>query len=57
VLPGPRAEPVREAVSTPAGERQVESLPWRLSESPTHIRLPAPGLGEHNEYVFGELLA
>lgn len=29
---------------------------WRLSESPAHIRLPAPALGEHNGYVLRELL-
>ena len=28
----------------------------RLSKSPVSIRRPAPLLGEHNEYVLGELL-
>jgi crotonobetainyl-CoA:carnitine CoA-transferase CaiB-like acyl-CoA transferase len=42
---------IREPVSTLGVELQAESSPWRLSESPTHIRLPAPALGEHNEYV------
>jgi crotonobetainyl-CoA:carnitine CoA-transferase CaiB-like acyl-CoA transferase len=50
-------EAIREPVSTLNGELQVESSPWRLSESATHVRLPAPGLGEHNEYAFGLLLA
>jgi len=27
-----------------------------LSETPGEIRRPAPLLGEHNNYVFGELL-
>ena len=47
---------IREPVSALGGELQVESSPWHLSESATHIRLSAPTLGEHNEYVFGELL-
>ena len=49
-------EAIREPVSTLSGELQIERSPWHLSESPTHIRLPAPALGEHNEYVFGALL-
>jgi crotonobetainyl-CoA:carnitine CoA-transferase CaiB-like acyl-CoA transferase len=28
-----------------------------MSESPAHVRLPAPAFGEHNAYVFGELLS
>lgn len=47
---------IREAVSTLGGDVQVESSPWHLSESPTHVRLPAPALGEHNDYVFDVLL-
>jgi crotonobetainyl-CoA:carnitine CoA-transferase CaiB-like acyl-CoA transferase len=27
-----------------------------MSESPGHVRLPAPAFGEHNGYVLGELL-
>jgi crotonobetainyl-CoA:carnitine CoA-transferase CaiB-like acyl-CoA transferase len=27
-----------------------------FSETPIHIRMPAPCLGEHNEYVFGKIL-
>ena len=34
----------------------MEGPHWRLSESPGHIRLPAPAFGEHNRYVLGELL-
>lgn len=49
-------EPRREPVSTLGGEKLVEALPWHLSESPTHVRLPAPALGEHNDYVLGALL-
>jgi crotonobetainyl-CoA:carnitine CoA-transferase CaiB-like acyl-CoA transferase len=35
--------------------RQV-STPWKLSRSPRRVTSPAPGLGEHNSYVLGELL-
>ena len=30
--------------------------PWELSATPLSIRYPAPLFGQHNEYVFGELL-
>jgi crotonobetainyl-CoA:carnitine CoA-transferase CaiB-like acyl-CoA transferase len=35
--------------------RQV-STPWKLSKHPRSSTSPAPGLGEHNHYVLGELL-
>jgi crotonobetainyl-CoA:carnitine CoA-transferase CaiB-like acyl-CoA transferase len=35
--------------------RQV-TTPWRLSKHPRRATSPAPGLGEHNAYVLGELL-
>jgi benzylsuccinate CoA-transferase BbsF subunit len=31
-------------------------IPWRLSATPGRIHRPAPLLGEHNHYVFGDLL-
>lgn len=34
----------------------VPTAPIKLSKSPIGIRRPAPLLGEHNEYVLGELL-
>ena len=38
------------------GERHLLGWPWKLSEE-SAIRLRhAPLLGEHNDYVFGELL-
>jgi crotonobetainyl-CoA:carnitine CoA-transferase CaiB-like acyl-CoA transferase len=46
-------EPVSHAI---AGVWDIEGPHWRMSESPAHIRLPAPSFGEHNRYVFGELL-
>jgi crotonobetainyl-CoA:carnitine CoA-transferase CaiB-like acyl-CoA transferase len=39
-----------------AGVWDVEGPHWHLSESPGHIRLPAPAFAEHNSYVLGELL-
>jgi benzylsuccinate CoA-transferase BbsF subunit len=40
-----------------AMEKQVVlGPPWRLSETPARVTGPSPLLGEHNEYVFGELL-
>jgi crotonobetainyl-CoA:carnitine CoA-transferase CaiB-like acyl-CoA transferase len=34
----------------------IPTAPERLSRCPTKIRRPAPLLGEHNDYVLGELL-
>ena len=34
----------------------LHGIPWRLSDTPGRIRRPAPLLGEHNQYVFGDLL-
>jgi len=39
-----------------AGTWEMETPPWRLSRTPGHIRLPAPGFGQHNSYVLRELL-
>jgi crotonobetainyl-CoA:carnitine CoA-transferase CaiB-like acyl-CoA transferase len=38
------------------GEMYVVSPPWKFSETPAKVTSAAPLLGEHNEYVFGELL-
>jgi crotonobetainyl-CoA:carnitine CoA-transferase CaiB-like acyl-CoA transferase len=52
-----RARGFWESVSHPdAGTWDVDGVPWRLSRSPAHIRLPAPRPGEHNEYVLRRLL-
>ena len=52
-----RASGFFELVShTVAGTWEIEGPHWRMSESPGHIRLPAPTFGEHNDYVFRELL-
>jgi crotonobetainyl-CoA:carnitine CoA-transferase CaiB-like acyl-CoA transferase len=39
-----------------AGTWEIEGPHWRMSETPAHIRLPAPAFAEHNDYVFRELL-
>jgi crotonobetainyl-CoA:carnitine CoA-transferase CaiB-like acyl-CoA transferase len=38
------------------GTRPYPDLPFRFEPAPEHGRRPAPRLGEHNDYVFGELL-
>jgi len=38
------------------GRVRVDGLPFHLSETDWQIRRGAPCLGEHNDYVFGELL-
>lgn len=38
------------------GIYQQVSTPWKLSKSPRRSATPAPGLGEHNGYVLGDLL-
>ncbi len=55
----PRSEDRRlfEPVSLPDGQiEEMAGLPWRFSETPAHVRLPAPRRGEHNRYVFDDLL-
>jgi crotonobetainyl-CoA:carnitine CoA-transferase CaiB-like acyl-CoA transferase len=39
-----------------AGTWEIEGPHWRMSETPAHVRLPAPSFGEHNDYVFRTLL-
>jgi len=49
--------PLFEPVSHPDGQiEEMAGLPWRFSETPAHVRLPAPRPGEHDRYVFGDLL-
>ena len=45
------------AMTGPDGEtRNVVGPPWRFSSTPAALERWTPKLGEHNEYVFGELL-
>ncbi len=34
----------------------MEGPAWVLASDPAHVRLPAPSFGEHNSYVFRDLL-
>lgn len=38
------------------GEKAVVLPPWKMSVTPVRITRPAPLLGEHNQYVFGQIL-
>ena len=52
-----RARGFFENVSHAVAETwEMEGPYWRMSESPGHVRLPAPSFGEHNDYVFRYLL-
>ena len=35
---------------------RIYCTPWHFSRTPPVVQRPAPALGEHNEYVYGELL-
>ena len=39
-----------------AGTWEMEAPPWKLSRTPGHVRMPAPGFAQHNNYVFRDLL-
>ncbi len=45
-----------EQIHPDAGAWEVETPPWNLPRTPGHARIPAPGFGEHNRYVFRDLL-
>ncbi len=46
-----------KTMTSPQGEtRSVVGPPWRFSRSPAALERWTPALGEHNDYVFGELL-
>ncbi len=39
-----------------AGAEWLYGMPWLLGRTPGGVRTPAPLLGQHNEYVLGQLL-
>jgi crotonobetainyl-CoA:carnitine CoA-transferase CaiB-like acyl-CoA transferase len=45
-----------EQTHADAGTWELEAPPWILSRTPAHVRLPAPGFGEHNSYVLRDVL-
>lgn len=38
------------------GQDWLVGSPWKLSETPFRIERPSPMMGQHNDYVFGQLL-
>ncbi len=38
------------------GAEWIYGMPWRLSDTPGQIRTSAPLLGQHNDYVLGQVL-
>ncbi|MFC1962366.1 hypothetical protein ACFLWN_04950 [Chloroflexota bacterium] len=38
------------------GRHAAVGPPWKLGTTPAKVRRGGPELGEHNKYVFGELL-
>jgi benzylsuccinate CoA-transferase BbsF subunit/naphthyl-2-methylsuccinate CoA transferase subunit len=38
------------------GKQKYDATLWKMSKTPPKVRHRAPLLGEHNDYVFGELL-
>jgi benzylsuccinate CoA-transferase BbsF subunit len=38
------------------GRKKYDGVLWKMSKTPGKIRFPAPLVGQHNNYVFGELL-
>jgi crotonobetainyl-CoA:carnitine CoA-transferase CaiB-like acyl-CoA transferase len=38
------------------GKRPVAGAPWRFSKTPFDVEKGAPRMGEHNAYVYGEIL-
>ncbi len=52
-----RERGVLEPLQHPAiGETLTVGPPWKFSRTPAQVRRPGPLLGEHNQYVLGELL-
>ena len=52
-----RARGVLPTLTHPDGvEHPYINTPWQLSRTPQSVRTPAPILGEHNEWLLGEVL-
>ena len=46
----------QEVAHPEAGKHIMPGISWKMSRTPGRIERPAPCFGEHNRYVFGELL-
>jgi len=52
-----QARGIIEEVEHPLmGKKKVLGPSWRFSKTPAEIRRPGPLMGQHNDYVLGELL-
>jgi benzylsuccinate CoA-transferase BbsF subunit len=40
-----------------SGADVIPGVPFKMSQTPCEVRLPAPMMGQHNDYVFRELLS
>lgn len=38
------------------GRASIPNVTWKLSDTPGRVQGPAPLLGQHNEYIFGQVL-
>ncbi len=55
--PHMQARGSHEAIDHPfTGLEYLHNIPWHMSATPPRIQGPAPQVGQHNAYVFGELL-
>ncbi|MEE9199318.1 MAG: CoA transferase [Dehalococcoidia bacterium] len=45
-----------ELTQPETGTHKYPGMMWKMARTPNHIRRPAPMLGEHNEWVYKELL-
>ena len=45
-----------EVTHADAGTWEIEGPVWRMSGADAHVRMPAPMFGEHNQWVFRDLL-
>ena len=39
-----------------AGTHDYPGIAWKMSKTPGQVRSPAPGLGQHNQVIYGDLL-
>ncbi|MCJ7808119.1 MAG: CoA transferase [Dehalococcoidia bacterium] len=46
----------RELSHPESGTHRYPGVSWQMSRTPGELRLPAPCFGEHNRYIFSELL-